>query len=95
MLAFYILAFGVWLAWIYVHYNYGDRPTSYAWFVVMLALGGFEYGKGMILLIKEIPTLSVATGMALVATIIMLAYQSQRREELAEGLGALEAGEAG
>jgi uncharacterized integral membrane protein len=64
LLATYLVALGVWIAWIYAHYYYGDRPTSYVWFAVMTALGVFEYSKSLYAMINEHTAVAMAIGVA-------------------------------
>ncbi len=68
LLATYTLALAVWVAWIYVHYRYGDRPTTVTWAALMLGLGVFEYSKAAFSLAAGLPTLPLAFGVALMAT---------------------------
>ena len=68
LLATYTLALGVWITWIYTHYKYGDRPTTYVWFALMLGLGVFEYSKAAFSLAADLPTLPLAFGVALMTT---------------------------
>ncbi|MFQ5479363.1 MAG: hypothetical protein ACE5E4_12185 [Candidatus Binatia bacterium] len=76
----YAISLAVWLAWIYFHYNHGDRPTSYAWFVAMLALGGFEYGKGIVSFLVQLPTYAQAGITAVILTVVVLGYQSAQSQ---------------
>ena len=74
----YLLALTAWLAWIFVQYRLGDRPTNYGWFVIMISLGSFEYGKGIFAMFSNQFTPALAATLAILTTSVVVTYQIWR-----------------
>ena len=78
LLATYLMALGVWVAWIYVQHNYGDRPTNYVWFAAMTSLGVVEYSKSINALVDEQSALVTALGLGFAVATFILAQHARR-----------------
>jgi uncharacterized membrane protein len=78
MILLYLLVLGVWLAWIFAQYQFGDRPTNYGWFVIMLGLGSFEYGKGISAMFIDQFTPALAGTLAVLTICLVVTYQLWR-----------------
>ncbi|MFT4570485.1 MAG: hypothetical protein ACI8TX_001744 [Hyphomicrobiaceae bacterium] len=81
------MAFGLtlgliaWITFIYVQYNYGDRPTSRLWFASMMGLGMFEYGKGLFGLIElGLPAFPLAFGAAVSGAVLVYVAQGMSEQ---------------
>ena len=91
----YAVALVAWVVWIYAQYRSGDRPVTYAWMAASVALGGFEYGKGLVGYLTALPVAGQAAIVALLLTAAVAIYHSVRRRvpaDLVEEDGALSYG---
>jgi len=68
----YLIPLAAWLAFVYVQYQSGDRPTTYLWFAIMAGLGTFECTKGIFGLVGGMPATTMAFGAGLFAASCVL-----------------------
>jgi hypothetical protein len=83
VVAFLTVGLLAWIGFIYTQYHYGDRPTNVVWYAVMMTLGVFEYGKGVLGLIElGVSPLPVAGVLAMLTGACV--YYFQARKEAGE-----------
>ena len=84
----YFIAMAAWITWIYRQYKDGDRPVAYGGFVASLLLGGFEYGKGILTLMVNLPVYGQAALVSTVLTLTVLYVYSSRNAGAVEQVEA-------
>jgi hypothetical protein len=74
----YMIPVVAWIAFVYVQYHDGDRPTSFHWWALMTSLGMFEYGKGIFGQFHELPVISMALATAVASAGVVLTIHARR-----------------